>query len=626
MTTAPPPSGKRLRFSSTLRGRIVVASIVSGLFIVATLATSSYRGNQALTGYLAASQLASDKTMLTKIIEVQVDILQERLSHIVSPPVVEALRDGDRERLRTYAVPPFNRISSLVNLTKLNFFSNDHQLLFSAHEPDSEVVARNASQLVIDAFARRTIVSGVERDGEELNIFVVWPVYSRGNLVGVIEAGGNVTPIVEDLGRTLYAKASIVDWSASPGNTLKVFASSNYAVHSLGTMEVDASIATVAADVGRGVSVVINSPAASGGDAEASVVPILSYAGQVVAALLVERDVTPLRQSMTSIAMQNMILSLIGVGGALLFVSIGIRRSLGRLNTLTAAIDSFAQGKSPNMTLEDAPDEVGVLGDALTRMMTIVTQTHEQLLESERRAHEASAAKSMFIANMSHELRTPLNAIIGYAELIRDELKGRGDVNGAVDADKVYRSAVSLLSIINDLLDVAKLDANRMQIESIPVSVAALVREVIIEIEGLAQRNGNTLENAVDVGDAAVLVDPARMKQVLVNVLKNAAKFTSNGKIALRVSRAQSPSRNIVFEVQDSGMGIAGEALPGLFSPFSQVDQSTARRHGGLGVGLAISKRLCELMRGTLEIASEVGAGTTVRITLPEFKQSREAA
>lgn len=579
-----------------------------------------------MASYLAASQLASDNTMLAKIIDVQVQTLQERLSHIVSPPVVEAMRDGDRERLRTYAVPPFNRISSLVNLTKLNFFSNDNQLLFSAQDPDSEIAVRNASQLVIDAFARRAIVSGVERDGEELNIFVAWPVYSHGNLVGVIEAGGNVTPIVEDIGRTLYAKASIVDWSASPGNTLKVFASSNYAVHSLGSRDVDASILGVAADVGRGVSVTINSSTASGGDAEASVVPIQSYGGQVVAALLVERDITPMRQSMTSMAIQNMILSLIGVGGALLFVSIGIRRSLGRLNVLTAAIDRFAQGKSPNIMLDDAPDEVSVLSDALTHMMTIVTKTHEQLLESERRAHEASAAKSMFIANMSHELRTPLNAIIGYAELIRDELKGRGDDNGAADADRVYRSAMSLLAIINDLLDVAKLDANRMQVESIPVSVAALVRELIIETESVIHRNGNSLETFIEVADAVVLVDPARMKQVLSSVLRNATKFTSDGKIALRVVRASAPGRNIVFEIQDSGMGIANSALAGLFRPFSQVDQSTTRRHGGLGVGLAISKRLCELMRGTLEIASEVGAGTTVRIALPEHTQSREAA
>lgn len=626
MIAASPSKAVNLRFSSTLRGRIVVASIVSALFIVATLAISSYRGNEALAGYLAASQLASDKTMLTKIIEVQIEILQERLSHIVSPPVVEALRDGDRERLRTYAVPPFNRISSLVNLTKLNFFSNDHKLIFSAHDPDSDAMTRSASQLVIDAFTRRTIVSGVERDGEELNIFVVWPVYSRGNLVGVIEAGGNVTPIVEDLGRTLYAKATIVDWSASLSNTLKVFASSNYAVHSLGTMQVDASISKIAADVGRGVSAVITNPTASGGDAEASVVPILSYTGQVVAALLVERDVTPLRQSMRSIAMQNMILSLIGVGGALLFVSLGVRRSLGRLHILTEAIDSFAQGRSPNITLDDAPDEVGVLGDALTRMMAIVTKTHEKLFESERRAHEASAAKSMFIANMSHELRTPLNGIIGYSELIRDELKSRGDANGSADADKVYRSAVSLLAIINDLLDVAKLDANRLQVDSVSVNVAALVREVVIDTERQIQKNGNVLETSIDVADATVLVDPARMKQVLTSVVNNAAKFTSNGRIALRVTRTQAPGRNIVFEIQDSGMGIADDALPGLFSPFSQVDQTTTRRHGGLGVGLAISKRLCELMRGTLEIASEMGSGTTVRITLPEHNHSREAA
>lgn len=613
------------RLGSTLRGRIILASIVSAMFIIATLAVTSYRGQQQLGSSLSSAQLASDQTMLNKIIEIQIDILQERLSHIVSPGVVDALGKGDIDRLRTQAVPPFNRISSLVNLVKLNFYSQTGKLMFSAHDTGKDVTTHTASYLVSETLARRSIVSGVARDGAELNIFVAWPVYSQGNFIGVVEAGGAISAIVEDLGRTLHATASIVDWSSDSADTVRVLASTNYSLQAQGSMAVSPEFGRAISKLNQGESVMVKLPF-SAVEAESGMMPISASPGPTLGALIIERDVTPLHQSMTKVAMQNMALSLVGVSGALLFVSIGIRRSLGQVTKLIDVINGFAQGRAPIVLANDTPDEVNALSKAITRMMAMVSRTHDQLAESERRARDASSAKSMFIANMSHELRTPLNAIMGYAELIRDDLLNRNDKTTAGDAEKVYQSALSLLAIINDLLDVAKLESSQVQLESCPVRIKALVSEATLEVEDLMQRNENVLEQIVEVGDAMVLVDPARMKQVLVNVLKNAARFTRKGQVTLRVQRLEQPRRCVMFEVQDTGIGIAQEKLKDLFHLFSQADQSTTRQHGGLGVGLAISKRLCDLMHGSIEIASTAGVGTTVRIAMPEHLVQRDAA
>jgi signal transduction histidine kinase len=240
-------------------------------------------------------------------------------------------------------------------------------------------------------------------------------------------------------------------------------------------------------------------------------------------------------------------------------------------------------------------------------------RTHD-LEEATRRAEEANAAKSRFIANMSHELRTPLNAIIGYSEIMREGAAAEDRSGDLADHDRVLRAAQNLLRMINELLDLSKIEAGRMDVQPEIFDVAALIRYALDAVRPQAEANGNVL--AVDVGQSGfgqTCTDTLKLHQCLINLLANAAKFTSNGVIAMRVRRE---GDMLVFEVEDTGIGIAPEKLDGLFQPFVQADASTTRTFGGTGLGLAITKKLAHLLGGDVSVQSATGRGSLFRLTI----------
>jgi signal transduction histidine kinase len=248
-----------------------------------------------------------------------------------------------------------------------------------------------------------------------------------------------------------------------------------------------------------------------------------------------------------------------------------------------------------------------------------VEERTAQLAVVTRRAQAANRAKSLFLANMSHELRTPLNAVIGYAEIIGEDLESGDTSASAEDLQKICGAASHLLTLINEVLDLSRIEAGKLELRETDYDLAALLRGALDAVKPTASKQRTTCTLSIAAGAATTLRgDETRVRQCVLNLLSNAAKFTSNGTISVDARPCRIGSApGVAIAVRDSGAGISPENLARLFQPFSQVDNSATRRHDGAGLGLVITRRLARAMGGDVAASSKLGEGSTFTLYLP---------
>jgi PAS domain S-box-containing protein len=254
----------------------------------------------------------------------------------------------------------------------------------------------------------------------------------------------------------------------------------------------------------------------------------------------------------------------------------------------------------------------------IMRDITRRKQQEEELYRAKVAAEVASRAKSTFLANMSHELRTPLNAIIGYSDMLLEEARDTDQEDFIEDLERVNHAGRHLLGMISDILDLATIDVGRMEVERSRFVLRSLLDDVLMLVKPLAEQNNNALHIDMEQIPETLYSDASKLRQILLNLLSNACKFTNAGSVSLRVLVNEGQQAAcLTFEVIDTGIGIAPEQLARLFEPFTQADESPTRRYGGTGLGLAITRRLCEMLGGTLAVESVPGRGSTFRVKLP---------
>ncbi|QJD85401.1 response regulator [Cohnella herbarum] len=291
-----------------------------------------------------------------------------------------------------------------------------------------------------------------------------------------------------------------------------------------------------------------------------------------------------------------------------------LRRQVEREKKARKEAEQIAEQKTREIYYVN--QELLKLNDQLEEL---VKERTLELSKARDEAIEANRIKSQFLANMSHELRTPLNAIIGYSEMLKEEADEEGNAGFTEDLGRIHHAGKHLLNLINDILDLSKIEAGKMEIYLETFDIPTMVQDVLTTVSPLVESNGNRLESIVPQG--TMRTDITKLRQILFNLLGNAGKFTKEGKVSLKISlEPYSGQAGVCFRIQDTGIGMTSEQLGDLFQAFKQADSSTTRKYGGTGLGLAISQRLCQVMGGHIAVESTYGEGTTFTVWLPVSK------
>ncbi len=316
------------------------------------------------------------------------------------------------------------------------------------------------------------------------------------------------------------------------------------------------------------------------------------------------RELTSLSLLATAMLIVGVLLALATVVAAVL-----AQRSARRAHEITSSNEAL---RSEIEMRQTAQRELQAHRDDLER---VVAERTEQLEGARSEAETANRAKSSFLANMSHELRTPLNAIIGYSEMIAEDMDDEGQGEHVPDLNKINASGKHLLALINDVLDLSKIEAGRMDLYLEHFEVRQLLEDVVATVTPLVEEKSSRLVTRFESNLGAMHADVTKVRQALFNLLSNAAKFTEAGTITLSARR--DPGERLVFAVADTGIGIPPDKLESIFEEFSQAEDHTTRNYGGTGLGLAISRRFAQMMGGDISLESVVGEGSTFTLSLP---------
>jgi signal transduction histidine kinase len=328
----------------------------------------------------------------------------------------------------------------------------------------------------------------------------------------------------------------------------------------------------------------------------------------------------PLRETLWRSLLTVAAIGLLVVIVTMIAISIRATRLLRPIEQLRLGVARIGDGDLAQRISVKSADEFEALADQFNDMAGRLQESYTGLEKKvEDRTHQLEVAnqhKSQFLANMSHELRTPLNAIIGYSEILQENAADKGDKEAIDDSHKIESAGRHLLGLINNILDLSKIEAGKMDVFIEPVDIQALIKEVLLIVKPLADKSGNAIEVICPADIGSFRSDQTKIKQCLLNLMSNANKFMSKGTLTMTVAR-EDKSR-ICFRVSDTGVGMTEEQLGRLFQAFSQADASTTKRFGGTGLGLAITKHFCTMLGGDVTVESTPGKGSTFIIRLPD--------
>lgn len=350
-----------------------------------------------------------------------------------------------------------------------------------------------------------------------------------------------------------------------------------------------------------------------------------------------------LHKAQASIFVNNVGVALAFAAVLVFFLRMLVNRITSPLYALADMMQQAGEGKAKVRATVAGPAEVRTIAHVFNQMLSaleerdrqlrehnenleaLVASRTQELVEARDQAVLASRHKSEFLANMSHELRTPLNAIIGYSEMVIEEMEMVGNEAVVDDLRRVHNAANHLLALINTILDMAKIEAGRMDVWLEPTDVADLATEAADTVRVLVRKNNNQLKVELDCEQRQVMMDGQKLRQILLNLLSNAAKFTKNGLITVRL---YSTTDALTIAVSDTGVGITKEQQAHIFEEFRQADMSTTREYGGTGLGLSITQRLCRLLGGEIGVRSvpQQGSEFWVKIPLPIVVAVKEPA
>ncbi|AIE72652.1 MULTISPECIES: hybrid sensor histidine kinase/response regulator [unclassified Synechocystis] len=300
-------------------------------------------------------------------------------------------------------------------------------------------------------------------------------------------------------------------------------------------------------------------------------------------------------------------------------------------NMMTTELrESYSSLQKKNQELELTQKQLAEANSCLEEKVQQRTEELENTIKAlelaRSEAETANATKSIFLANMSHELRTPLNAIIGYSEMLIEESEDLESEEFVPDLDKILRSGKALLALINDLLDLSKIEAGKMELYLETFNINELITGILDTIDPLIKNNHNQLQVEISLKSEQMHADLTKVRQGILNLLSNASKFTKQGTISLLVKEFEVEQKPwLSFQVKDTGIGMTEEQMAKLFQPFTQADSSTTRKYGGTGLGLAITRKFCQMMGGDILLTSEIGMGSTFTIKLPKYVEVSSA-
>ena len=328
---------------------------------------------------------------------------------------------------------------------------------------------------------------------------------------------------------------------------------------------------------------------------------------------------------------------LIGLLGGLMFILVLhflLNRLLAPMNRLALVMEKTREGDTSVRAIPSGPSEIVDMAEVYNNVMDNLADRdaklmqHTEILESEvslrtqelvqarDQAINASRHKSEFLANISHELRTPLQAILGYSDIIKESLEDEGLDDFVEDIDRITHNGTHLLTLINGILDLSKIEAGKMDLNLTNVRVAGVIEKAQDTLLPLMQQNRNELQIDIDDTEQTIQIDEIKLLQIILNLASNAGKFTKNGVVVIR---ARHSNDFFEIEVEDSGIGMDKDHLNLIFDPFRQIDGSTTREFEGTGLGLSITRRFCEVLGGHISVTSEKGKGScfTARFPLP---------